>query len=882
MNSPVFMQGQGRFNRKTWLWITLLLAGVLTVIFLRSFLPGQALFANDGPLGVSVSHVYEMPAGFLGIWNDLHWLGLDSGSFPPNFYGFMRLIFGALGYVNFSPFVSLLICGLCASLYFRQLGMGSMASTLGALAAALNGNFFSNACWGLPSRATGLGMTFLALAALHSSFQGHRIVKTVLAGFAVGMSISESGDNGAIFSLFVAAYGVFLWLNREGPVALNLIKGGAQVAAVAVFAALLAAQTLNIFVGTAVKGIVGTEQDDRTREQKWDFATQWSLPKAESLRVVIPGLFGYRMDTPKGGHYWGGVGQTPGWPEHRQGTPRHSGAGEYAGVLVALVAFWAFVQSLFRGAGGIFTTVQRRTVLFWAAMGGVALLLSWGRHAPFYQFVYALPYFSTIRNPMKFMHPFHLCLMVMFGYGLHGMARRYLATAAGKASGVMARWKAWWPTAQASEKLWTVGALGLLAAGVLGMLLFTASRDGLLKHLTGAGYASVDAAAIARFATGEVGLFVVFLGLSVGALFLVQSGFFAGDRAAWAAVLLGLILVVDLARANRPWIRYYDYRERYASNPVLDILKERPHEGRVALLPFRLGDEFARFQSIYHIEWLQHQFQYYNIQSIDVSQEPRMGADKAAYMQALSTNVVRYWQLSNTRYLFGMAGGFAEALNQQLDPAQRRFRNKASFGVSVAESDGGYLVKAQTNATGPFALIEFTGALPRAKLYSQWQVGTNDPAVLAQLADPAFDPFQTVLVAGDAPTNVVHNATNAAPATVEFASYAPKRIALKTSAATPTVLLLNDRFHPAWKVFVDGAPAPALRCNFLARGVQLPAGQHTVEWRYEPQVTMLWVTTACVATGLLLCGFLCVTGRRTEAEASAPKPASGGKPRPAS
>ena len=31
---------------------------------------------------------------------------------------------------------------------------------------------------------------------------------------------------------------------------------------------------------------------------------------------------------------------------------------------------------------------------------------------------------------------------------------------------------------------------------------------------------------------------------------------------------------------------------------------------------------------------------------------------------------------------------------------------------------------------GTYALIEFTGALPRAKLYSHWQVSTNDTATL--------------------------------------------------------------------------------------------------------------------------------------------------------
>jgi len=47
------------------------------------------------------------------------------------------------------------------------------------------------------------------------------------------------------------------------------------------------------------------------------------------------------------------------------------------------------------------------------------------------------------------------------------------------------------------------------------------------------------------------------------------------------------------------------------------------------------------------------------------------------------------------------------------------------------------------------------------------------------------------------------------------------------------VLLLNDRFDPAWRVTVDGKAASLLRCNYIMRGVQLAPGEHTVEFTFE-------------------------------------------------
>ena len=60
--------------------------------------------------------------------------------------------------------------------------------------------------------------------------------------------------------------------------------------------------------------------------------------------MVVPGLFGYRLDTEGGGAYWGAVGQQAGWEEHKQGFARHNGSGEYAGMLVVVVALWAALK----------------------------------------------------------------------------------------------------------------------------------------------------------------------------------------------------------------------------------------------------------------------------------------------------------------------------------------------------------------------------------------------------------------------------------------------------------------------------------------------------------------------------------------------------------
>ena len=187
----------------------------------------------------------------------------------------------------------------------------------------------------------------------------------------------------------------------------------------------------------------------------------------ETLSFVVPGLFGHRMDTLGGGNYWGAVGRDPAWDRFfasgAQGTPpsgsiRFSGGGSYAGVFVMLVAAWALVQSV-RKEQSVFALAHRRAIWFWFAVGFVALLLSFGRFAPFYQFIYALPYFSIMRNPAKFTHFVDLSIVILFAYGVHGLSRRYLETPLLAKGGMVACLRAWWGRVQGFDRRWTAVCL---------------------------------------------------------------------------------------------------------------------------------------------------------------------------------------------------------------------------------------------------------------------------------------------------------------------------------------------------------------------------------------------------------------------------------------
>ncbi|MEO5801892.1 MAG: hypothetical protein ABIR24_00055 [Verrucomicrobiota bacterium] len=862
-------QFAGKTSGKTFIVLLILLLAVLCVLFRQSFDPNKVLFANDLPLGALKAEQSQLPGTFTGNWQDSNWIGAESISAAPNITALFGTIFPPEIMVKMYPPFAMLWLGLCAWLCFRELGFRPIVCILGGLAAGLNMHAFSFAAWGLSHWVISLAMMFLAIAALVSKSIKRGWIRGILAGTAVGVGLMEGFDVGAIFSLFIGVFGFFAGLVTEKISARTITKSALVVALIAIFAGLTAAHTLSSLIGTQVKGIVGMAQDKASKEKRWFEATQWSLPKKEALRILIPGIFGYRMDTKGTGElyeksYWGAVAQTPGYEDpgenYHKGLARHSGSGEYAGIFVLLVAILAVAQS-FRKQNSPFTLIEKKFVWFWSAIAVVSLLLAFGRHAPFYQFFFALPYASTIRNTLKFLNPFHVALLILFGYGLESLVRRYFEIPAAKATAPK--------NSSAFEKKWIVFSSIALGAGVLGWMLYAASKRKLLSYLE-SHFPRETAAHIAEFSLGEAGWFVLFFAASVVLVLMILRGKFAGKLKV-AGILMGALIVVDLAHADVPWIVYYNYKEKYQSNPIIEFLREKSFAQRVVgMLPFRVNETLSSFQQFYYTEWLQHHFYYYNIQTLDFPQEPRTAADNAAYRETFlktgAPGLIRMWQLTNVRYLLGLTGGFVDSiLNQQIDPEQKRFRLLTPFSIAQENRDGPYLI--QTNSTGPFALIEFTGALPRVKLYSNWQVVTNNEAALNELADARFDPFKTVLVANQIPLSSTNSGTDLSVGAVQITSYHPKRIELAAKAEAPSVLLLNDKYDSKWKVFVDGQEKPLLRANFIMRGVQLEKGDHKIEFRFQPRLNTLYISLAALGIGLALCAFVAF-GKKKNVEVS--------------
>ena len=62
----------------------------------------------------------------------------------------------------------------------------------------------------------------------------------------------------------------------------------------------------------------------------------------------------------------------------------------------------------------------------------------------------------------------------------------------------------------------------------------------------------------------------------------------------------------------------------------------------------------------------------------------------------------------------------------------------------------------------------------------------------------------------------------------------PGRVSLTAHATGAMLATIGERFHPGWKVLMDGRPRDALRVDGSLLGFIVPAGNHTIQCRFDP------------------------------------------------
>jgi uncharacterized membrane protein YfhO len=75
---------------------------------------------------------------------------------------------------------------------------------------------------------------------------------------------------------------------------------------------------------------------------------------------------------------------------------------------------------------------------------------------------------------------------------------------------------------------------------------------------------------------------------------------------------------------------------------------------------------------------------------------------------------------------------------------------------------------------------------------------------------------------------------------------------------TPGLVVLADLWDKGWQAYVNGQCVPRLRANQAVRGVVVPAGAGTLEFRYAP-ASFAWGLRLAGLAAVALLGWLGIT-----------------------
>ena len=89
--------------------------------------------------------------------------------------------------------------------------------------------------------------------------------------------------------------------------------------------------------------------------------------------------------------------------------------------------------------------------------------------------------------------------------------------------------------------------------------------------------------------------------------------------------------------------------------------------------------------------------------------------------------------------------------------------------------------------------------------------------------------------------------------TIELTSYKPNHLKYTSNNSKNGFGVFSEMYYEkGWMAKIDGKEAKIYNVNYVLRGLQIPAGKHTIEFKFEPQVVKTGSTIALISTLLML------------------------------
>ena len=90
-------------------------------------------------------------------------------------------------------------------------------------------------------------------------------------------------------------------------------------------------------------------------------------------------------------------------------------------------------------------------------------------------------------------------------------------------------------------------------------------------------------------------------------------------------------------------------------------------------------------------------------------------------------------------------------------------------------------------------------------------------------------------------------------ATIKLVEYELNHLTYESNASSDQFAVFSEIYYKdGWNAYLDGNLVPHYRVNYVLRGMEVPTGEHTIEFKFEPQVIQTGGTISLVSYAFLL------------------------------
>ncbi|MCL4419758.1 YfhO family protein, partial [Patescibacteria group bacterium] len=148
---------------------------------------------------------------------------------------------------------------------------------------------------------------------------------------------------------------------------------------------------------------------------------------------------------------------------------------------------------------------------------------------------------------------------------------------------------------------------------------------------------------------------------------------------------------------------------------------------------------------------------------------------------------------------------------------------------------------------------------------SQWQVETDKDRVFKLIASSSQDFTRVPVIEKEPPSgfassqSALQDSIGGAVELLNQAEYYQGKLSeniFQVKQPSAGLLVISENYHPDWHGYIDGKETPVYKVNYLWRGIFVPAGEHKVEFRFQPRVIMV----ARTISTLFMLGYLIAIG----------------------